>query len=50
MKSLTYLCGLLCLTALLAGCPDAKPPKDPTMIPTPKTAPTGLLPAQTRAG
>ncbi|WP_156373088.1 hypothetical protein [Pseudorhodoferax sp. Leaf267] len=27
--------------ALLTGCPDAKPPKDPTKLPMPTTAPAG---------
>ena len=39
MKRLAILCGLTCAAVLLAGCPDAKPPKDPPMIPTPKAGP-----------
>ena len=41
MKRLASLCALLCAALLLAGCPDAKPPKDPPMIPTPKAASAG---------
>jgi len=30
---------IFCALALLTGCPDAKPPKDPTTLPMPKTGP-----------
>ncbi len=30
---------LFCALALLTGCPDAKPPKDPAVLPMPKAAP-----------
>lgn len=32
------LLAIFCTLALLTGCPNAKPPKDPQTIPTPKTA------------
>jgi len=28
---------IFCALAFLTGCPDAKPPKDPTVLPMPKT-------------
>ncbi|WP_157900108.1 hypothetical protein [Rhodoferax koreensis] len=37
MKLLLSIFSTCCALALLTGCPDAKPPKDPTLLPMPKT-------------
>lgn len=38
---LRLLCTLAAALGLLTACPDAKPPKDPPRLPTPKTTPAG---------
>lgn len=37
MKTMKLLFPIFCALAFLTGCPDAKPPKDPTLLPMPKT-------------